>query len=324
MRKIPASVRDQIQTMVALRIYMGHILGGPDMKEKDQQKRIMDMYHGLPKSSDSESMFMFCCHCCLNVVLPFIICTNSTHHLLFNTAVSELNLLITGQGIWSGLSRPCENGEGSEIDPKFRSTTSILVNDELKAVLERKTFTSNELCNGRFLLDKAKDGMKSVKKGYSLLGNHFNLETGAVLKSESNEADAINAWLDEWFALEQDDCNKEVIDIDAAPSAAPAPSAAASIPNLQEVNDFDGPVDKNHPNYYYTCACGIVDKAVCVVCGKGYASKQQDAVTEGLAEMHHSGAFHLFGKKATAEEAPQAAKKPAAGGKSSIFSRVLF
>ena len=135
MRKIPASVRDQIQTMMALRIFMGHILGGPDMKEKDQQKRMMDMYHGLPKSSDSESMFMFCC---LNVVLPFIICTNSTHHLLFiTTAVSELNLLITGQGIWSGLSRPCENGDGSEIDPKFlRSTTSILVNDELKAVLE--------------------------------------------------------------------------------------------------------------------------------------------------------------------------------------------
>lgn len=58
--KIPATVRDECQRMLAIHIYMSSILAGPDMKEKDQQKRIENIYHGLPKGSDSESMFMVC------------------------------------------------------------------------------------------------------------------------------------------------------------------------------------------------------------------------------------------------------------------------
>ena len=59
--KIPATLRDECQRMLAIHIYMSSsILAGPDMKEKDQQKRIENIYHGLPKGSDSESMFMVC------------------------------------------------------------------------------------------------------------------------------------------------------------------------------------------------------------------------------------------------------------------------
>ena len=232
---------------------------------------------------------------------------------------------MTGQGTWEDFSRPCENGQGREIDPKYHSiTTSIPLNDGLKAILERKNFTSAELANGRLLLDKAKDGFKSLKKGLALLPNHFDTQTGAVLQSGKNEEDAINAWLDEWYRQEQDDCNKEVIDIDAKPSAAPAPSAAASDSNLKDVDDFDGPVDENHPLYYWTCGCGKVDVAACGVCGKGYALKQADAVRDGKAVVHESGAFHLHSKKkapaaasgSAAADNAQAAKKSAAGGKS--------
>ena len=262
--------------------------------------------------------------------LWFLIPTIHTS-FLFYTAVSALNLLMTGQGTWEDFSRPCENGQGREIDPKYHSTTSsIPLNDGLKAILERKNFTSAELANGRLLLDKAKDGIKSLKKGYALLPNHFDLQTGAVLQSGKNEEDAINAWLDEWYSQEQDDCNKEVIDIDAKPSAAPA----ASVPNLKDVDDFDGPLDEDHPFYYYTCGCGKVDEAACGVCGKGYASKQADAVRDGKAVVHESGAFHLHGKKKKATTAAsdsaaadnaQAAKKSAAGGKSMYtFVSVLY
>ena len=80
-------------------------------------------------------------------------------------------------------------------------------------------------------------------------------------------------------------------------SAAPAPSAAASVSNLKDVDDFDGPVDEDHPLFYWTCGCGKVDVAACGVCGKGYASKQADAVRDGKAVVHDSGAFHLHGKK---------------------------
>ena len=78
--------------------------------------------------------------------------------------------------------------------------------------------------------------------------------------------------------------------------------------------------------YYQMCACGH-DLAACGVCGKGYGSKQADAVAQGIGKLSEAGVFYLAVKSSMAasttpnSKSTVAAKTPNAKFKSTAAAK---